>query len=84
MQLERARDLDTLRFRADTRINDLIRDLPAKTLTDKPTARAHAYGLLHALCASAVEDELLIKNPCQIKRAMSTNRKREPVFAFGE
>ena len=52
----------------------------AKTLTDKPTSRAHAYGLLHAICASAVEDGLLIKNPCQIKRAMSTNRKREPVF----
>ncbi len=52
----------------------------AKTLTNKPTGRAHAYSLLHAICASAVEDELLIKNPCQIKRAMSTNRKREPVL----
>jgi hypothetical protein len=36
----------------------------AKTLTDKPTARAHAYSLLHAICASAVEQELLAKNPC--------------------
>ena len=52
----------------------------SKTLTDKPTTRAHAYSLLHPICASAVEDELLIKNPCQIKRAMSTNRKREPVL----
>ena len=52
----------------------------SETLTDKPTARAHAYGLLHAICATAVENELLIKNPCQIKRAMSTNRKREPVL----
>ena len=59
---------------------DTVNHWHAKTLTDKPTARAHAYGLLHALCASAVEDELLIKNPCQIKRAMSTNRKREPVL----
>jgi hypothetical protein len=41
--------------------------LAAKTLTDKPTARAHAYGLLHAICGTAVEDELIAKNPCAIK-----------------
>jgi integrase len=52
----------------------------AKTLVDRPTARSHAYSLLHAICASAVEAELLSKNPCAIKRAMSTNRKREPVL----
>jgi integrase len=34
----------------------------------------------HAVCASAVEAELLTKNPCHIKRARSTNRKREPVL----
>jgi integrase len=49
-------------------------------LVDKPTQRSHAYGLLKSICASAVEDELLVKNPCAIKRAMSTNRKREPVL----
>jgi integrase len=53
----------------------------AKTLVDKPTARKHAYSLLHAICASAVDDDhLLDKNPCQIKRAMTTTRKREPVL----
>lgn len=52
----------------------------SKTLTDKPTARAHAYGLLHAICGSAVDDELLAKNPCAIRGAMSTSRKREPVL----
>jgi integrase len=52
----------------------------SKTLTDKPTTRSHAYGLLHAVCASAAEDDLIARNPCQIKRAMSTNRKREPVL----
>jgi integrase len=52
----------------------------AKTLTDKPTARKHAYGLLHAICATAAEDELIARNPCQIKRAMTSNRKREPVL----
>ncbi len=52
----------------------------SKLLIDKPTARAHAYGLLHAIGASAVKDEVLTVNPCKIKRAMSTNRKREPVL----
>jgi hypothetical protein len=52
----------------------------AGTLVDKPTTRAHAYGLLHAVCATAVENELLAKNPCQIKRAMTTKRKRERVL----
>jgi integrase len=60
--------------------SDDINRWHAKTLTDKPTARKNTYGLLHAICASAVEDELLVKNPCQIKRAMSTSRKREPVL----
>ena len=35
----------------------------AKTLTDKPTARAHAYGLLHAICASAVEARTTDQEP---------------------
>ena len=36
------------------------------------TAQAHAYSLLHAICATAVEDRLLEFNPCSIKSAMST------------
>ena len=52
----------------------------AKTLIDRPTARAHAYSLLHAICASAVEQELIARNPCQIRGAMTSNRKREPVL----
>jgi integrase len=59
---------------------DAVNRWHSKTLTDKPTARKNAYGLLHAICATAVEDELLTRNPCAIKRAMSTNRKREPVL----
>ena len=59
---------------------DTVNKWYSTLLTDKPTARAHTYSLLHALCGSAVEQELLIKNPCQIKRAMNTTRKREPVL----
>ena len=44
------------------------------------TANAHAYALLHAVCATAVGDGLLAENPCTIKRAMSTQRQRQPVI----
>src|SRR6476646_11038036 len=31
--------------------------------TEKPTRNAHAYALLHAICATAVQDEVLDANP---------------------
>jgi integrase len=45
--------------------------------TDHPTRNAHAYALLHAICATAVQDEVLDANPCRIRAAMQTNRKRD-------
>jgi integrase len=57
-----------------------VREWHATTLVDRPTYRSHAYGLLHAICATAVKDELLASNPCQIERAMRTHRKRQPVI----
>jgi integrase len=45
-----------------------------------PTARAHAYQLLHAVCATAVADGLLASNPCSIPRAMATKTKRQAVI----
>jgi len=44
--------------------------------SDKPTRNAHAYALLHAICATAVSDEVLDANPCRIRAAMQTRRKR--------
>lgn len=38
------------------------------------------YGLLHAICATAVTDGLLASQPCQIARAMNTATKRPPVI----
>ena len=52
----------------------------SKLLPDGPTRRAHAYGLLKSICNSAVEADLLTKNPCAIKRAASAPRKHEPVL----
>jgi len=42
-----------------------------------PTRNAHAYALLHAICSTAVQDEVLDANPCRIRAAMTTKRRRE-------
>jgi integrase len=56
-----------------------IRTWYASTLADKPTMRSHAYGLLHAICATAVRDELLSVNPCMITGATHAKRVHDPV-----
>lgn len=45
--------------------------------TERPTRNAHAYALLHAICATAVQDEVLDANPCRIRAAMQTKRRRD-------
>ncbi|OMC33436.1 integrase [Mycobacterium colombiense] len=59
---------------------ETVRAWYATTLVDKPTYRSHAYGLLHAILAVAVTDGLLAANPCQIARASSVRRKRQPAI----
>jgi integrase len=44
---------------------------------EHPTQTAHAYALLHAICATAVLDEVLDANPCRIRGASQTHRKRD-------
>jgi integrase len=56
-----------------------VRSWYATALVDKPTMRRHAYQLLHAICATAVDDELLTSNPCKIKGATAVNSRRDPV-----
>jgi integrase len=46
--------------------------------SDQPTRRKHAYALLHGICKTALNDELIQRNPCQIEGAMTSRRKREP------
>ena len=41
-----------------------------------PTRRAHAYGLLKAIMATAVTDDLIDVNPCRIRGASKTSRAR--------
>ncbi|CCK59354.1 tyrosine-type recombinase/integrase [Mycobacterium canetti] len=44
---------------------------------EHPTRNAHAYALLHAICQTAVQDEVLDANPCRIRAAMQTRRRRD-------
>lgn len=45
--------------------------------TEHPTRNAHAYALLHAICTTAVQDEVLDANPCRIRAAIQTKRRRD-------
>ncbi|HRD10506.1 MAG TPA: site-specific integrase [Mycobacterium sp.] len=54
-----------------------VRQWHAELGTEHPTRNAHAYALLHAICATAVQDEVLDANPCRIRAAMQTKRKRD-------
>jgi len=51
----------------------------AKTLTDKPTMRAHAYSLLRTILETArTRDRLIETNPCLVRGAGTTTRKIKP------
>lgn len=54
-----------------------VREWHAALNAKYPTRNAHAYSLLHAICATAVQDEVLEANPCRIRAAMQTKRRRD-------
>lgn len=56
-----------------------VRAWHASALAEKPTLRRHAYQLLHAICATAVDDELLSRNPCMIRGATSVTSMYDPI-----
>jgi len=43
-----------------------------------PTARAHAYAVMTAVMARAVDDELIVRTPCRVKSGGRTKVVREP------
>lgn len=45
-----------------------------KKIKDRPTARAHAYGLLRTIMNTAVADELRESNPCRVRGGGSARR----------
>jgi hypothetical protein len=60
--------------------DEAVRAWYASLGSSTPRRNSHAYGLLHAICATAVKDGLLASNPCQIERAMNPPTKRELVI----
>lgn len=59
---------------------EAVRAWHATTLPDRPTYRAHAYGLLHAVLATAVIDGHLPSNPAQIVGAGSSSSVKQAVI----
>jgi integrase len=54
-----------------------IRKWHADTGEAAPTARAHAYGLLKAILATALSDELIATNPAHIRGAGTAKRRHQ-------
>ena len=48
--------------------------------TDHSRRNSHAYGLLHAICATAVSDGLIVSNPRTITGVMNPPRQRDPAI----
>jgi integrase len=63
---------------------DLARSKGSK-VKDRPTARAHAYGLLRTVMNTAVADELVASNPCRVRGGGQSKRvKRIRPATLGE
>ncbi|MEO7980343.1 MAG: tyrosine-type recombinase/integrase [Sporichthyaceae bacterium] len=71
------------------RLAPTFRGLPVKSITPDlvrtwhtdqgaatPTARAHAYSLLRSILGTAVQDGLILANPCHLRGAGSSRRVR--------
>lgn len=84
------RTQDHYRSLLDRQILPAFTDVPLKALTSeavrdwhadldrtRPTLRAHAYGLLRTILATAVVDEKIPVNPCHIRGAGSSKRVRK-------
>ena len=50
---------------------DTVRAWFAGLGTEQPRRNSHAYGLLHAICATATADGLIAAQPCQIAGVMN-------------
>jgi integrase len=59
---------------------EVVRSWFAGLGSEHTRRNSHAYGLLHAVLATAVTDGLIGSNPCRIKGVMNPPRKREPVI----
>jgi integrase len=49
-----------------------------------PSTAAKAYRLLHAICATAVADEVIVRNPCNVKGASVEHAAERPVVGIAQ
>lgn len=64
---------------------DVVGDWFSNLGKDKPARNAHAYGLLSMICGTAVRQELIQRNPCQVVGALSVKpAKRKKVLTIPE
>jgi len=71
--------LGTLRL---TRLSpDKVRAWYGRLDPSHPTLRAHTYGLLRTIMATALADELVTANPCRIRGAGSSKTKHQTTIA---
>lgn len=59
----------------------MVRSWYAALLPDAPTARAHAYALLHSVFRDALDEGLIDANPARERKAMNSKRVR-PIRAL--
>lgn len=59
-------------LRVDKITPTAVRGWHAALGAGRPTQRAHAYGLLRSIMASAVSEQLIVTNPCVIRAGSST------------
>lgn len=87
--LPQAHPLQSRRPRSANTLLDAFGDATLDAITSKdvrawhqgmgaatPTRRAHLYALLRTILSSAVEEELILNNPCQVKGAGKAKRAR--------
>jgi integrase len=55
--------------------SDDVRDWWITLGATRPTLRSHAYGLLRTILATALQDQLVERNPCHIRGAGTASRK---------
>jgi integrase len=60
---------------------DKVRAWYGRLDATRPTLRAHAYGLLRTIMATAVSDELVSANPCRIRGAGSAKKRHQTKIA---